>query len=227
MQKISLLVFCFFLWSKSFTQDIRMLDKVRGSRYCELLVVKGHIGNLTATVHNTLGCNNCPDAAWRKLSATKLKKELAAKRVLMNGPRYFMMDKIGQSNAPKPKQDFDGLDMVERASLKVSLSMMRGKNHPYTEKTIHRSTEYVFNKGSEVYELVSPSHTYVMQSYALIVDSTLTESELPNLAAKLKLPLGWQYRVLKLSDDLILKTLESAEAFVIQDELDNTYQRIH
>jgi len=227
MQKISLWALCLFLFSKSFSQDIKMLDNVRGARYCELLVVKGHVGNLTAPVYNTLGCNDCPDAAWRKLNATKLKKELGAKTVLMNGPRYFLMDKIGQSNAPKAKQDFDGMDMVERATLKISLSMMRGKNQPYTEKTIRRSTEYVFNKGSEVYELVSPSHTYIMQSYAQIVDSTLTESELPNLAAKLKLPIGWQYRALKLSDDLVLKTLESAEAFVIQDDLGNTYQRIN
>ena len=226
MHKISFLAIYFFILSKPFAQDIKMLDKVRGSRYCEILVVKGNITNLTATVYNTLGCNNCPDDAWQKLTAKKLKKELNAKSVIMNGPRYFLMDKIGQGNTPKPKQNFDGLEMIERATLKVSLSTMRRKNEPYTEKTIHRSTEYVFNKGSEVYELVSPTHTYIMQSYAQIIDKTLTEKDLPSLAPQLKLPGGWHYKVLKLDADLVLKTLETAEANVIQDDLDNTYQRI-
>lgn len=227
MQKITFLALYFFILTKSFAQDIKMLDKVRGSRYCEILVVKGNITNLTVTVYNTLGCNNCPDDDWQKLSADKLKKELNAKSVIMNGPRYFLMDKIGQSNSPKPKQNFGGLEMVERATLKGSLSIIRGKNQPYAEKIIHRNTEFVFNKGSEVYELVSPEHTYIMQSYAQIVEKKQTEKDLPNLATKLKLPKGWQYKVLKLKTDLVLKTLETAEAYVIQDDLGNTYQRIN
>jgi hypothetical protein len=100
----------------------------------------------------------------------------------------------------------------------------RNKSKPYTEHTIERTTSYVFSSGKRVYELVAPDgRIYVMQSYALIVDPTLTEESLATLASRLKLPEQWQYRVRKLDQDYIVQT--TGEAHVIQDDFENTYQR--
>jgi hypothetical protein len=60
-----------------------------------------------------------------------------------------------------------------------------------------------------------------MQSYAQIVDTQLSERDLPGLAVRLTLPGGWQYRVRTLSSPLVVNT--PGEATVVQDDLQNTY----
>jgi hypothetical protein len=208
---------------------LKSRGNVRGARYCEVLIVRGNVFGLTATVYNTLGCNECPSDAWRKLAQDKIKKEWKARAVIMNGPRYFLMDTIGQYiEEPPPSVFFDGLEMKERATLPISFwTLFKGKPVPYQERMIQRATEFVFNKGSEVYKILSPRHSYIMQSYSQIIDPNLTEADLPELQSRLKLPKGWSYNSAKLEDNLVLKTLETQQAFVIQDDLGNTYQRVN
>jgi hypothetical protein len=75
-----------------------------------------------------------------------------------------------------------------------------------------------------VYELVAADGTvYVMQTYSQIVDPTLTEASLATLASRLQLPEQWHYRVRTLDQDYVMQA--SGEAQVIQDDLENTYQR--
>jgi len=202
-------------------------DHVRGQRYCEILVVKGTARHLTATVYNTLGCNHCPAETWNAIDAKQIKDSLGAKAVLMNGPRVFMMDFIGQSNEAPPKVKMHGLEMVERATLPIPLkTVMNGKSKPYQENTIRRSTEYIFEKGKKTYQLTSPEHTYIMQSYAKILDTSMNEAALDHMGTRLKLPVGWTYRIVTLDEDLVLKTLDNGEAHVVQDNMEDTYQRI-
>jgi len=207
--------------------DLTLHDHIRGFRYCEILVVNGSMTDLVATVYNTLGVNDCPAKQWSAIDPSVLKEQLNAKAVEMNGPRYFLMDKIGQSNVAPPVTFLSGLGFKERATVQIPLTtMLRGKAKPYQETTVKRSTEYVFTKGSEVYELVSPEHTYVMQTYAQIIDPKLTEADLAKLGNRLKLPKRWTYKVVMLDKDLVLKTVATQEAHVTQDDLLNTYQRI-
>jgi hypothetical protein len=94
----------------------------------------------------------------------------------------------------------------------------------YVERTIRRDSEFEFFAGSEVYELLAPNGSvYVMQSYAQFVDTSLSESDLPGLGARLALPDGWQYRARTLDAPLVVST--PGEATVVQDELKNTYSR--
>lgn len=228
MQKIFVFALALILPAASFAQDLVLKDSVHGLRYCETIIVTGNLPKLTATVYSTLGCNVCPMDQWKKLDVSKLRKEFNAKAVILNGPRYFLMDKIGLSDSVPPTVSFDSLEMKERAVVMVNLAMaMKGRVKPYDEQGFRRTTEYVFNKGSEVYELISPEHTYIMQSYSQMIDTTLTESSLSHLQDKLKLPEGWQFKVLELEDELVLKTTEKTEAYVTQDEFQNTYQRIY
>ena len=197
---------------------------MRNQRYGEILVVKGGPWSYTATVYNTIGLNDCPEAAWKKLDAKALKKELGAKSVLLNGPRHFMMDSNALAN-PGGVSTFDGLEARRLATVDINLpDILRGRSKPYTGNTVNRTTRYVFKAGLPVYELVSPKgEVYVMQSYSLEVDPTLTAADLPNLAKKLKMPKGWQYRVVTPKEDLVLTT--SGTATVLQDELLNSYQK--
>lgn len=107
---------------------------VRGSRYCEILVIKGNLTNLNAIVYNRLGCHDCPDEIWRSVDPKKLKDSLKAKSIAMNGPRVFMMDRIGQNNTPPPKVNLAGIEMIERATVPVSKKKCLGNPLP-TGKT--------------------------------------------------------------------------------------------
>jgi haloalkane dehalogenase len=227
MRKIFLFIAAMFLFALSFAQNLVLQDSVHGLRYCEIIVVTGNLPKLKATVYNTIGCDSCPNDQWKKLDAAKLKKKFDAKAFIMNGPRFLLMNKIGLSDTLLPNTDFDSLEMKERAVVIVTLGMaMKGRTKPYEEQGFRRATQCVFNKGSEVYELISSEHTYVMQSYSQMIDSTITEDSLAQLQTKLKMPDGWQFKILKLDDDLVLTTLDAKEAFIIQDELQNTYQRM-
>ncbi|QFY44598.1 hypothetical protein F6R98_19820 [Candidatus Methylospira mobilis] len=227
MKKSTVSILAFFCSFGIEAQAFPMLDNVRGARYCEILVVQGPLTRLTATVYNTLGVNDCPEAQWKSFDPAKLEKDLAAKSIIMNGPRYFLMDKIGQSNAAPPTVTIGGLGFKERAKVEISIgNLLRGKTKPYEENAIKRSTQYIFKQGSVIYQLFSPSHTYVMQSYSQTLDPALTESELGRLDSRLKLPAGWQFKTVTLDHDLILKTVDTNEAHVIQDDLQNTYQRV-
>ena len=64
-----------------------------------------------------------------------------------------------------------------------------------------------------------------MQSYAHIVDATLTEDALAGLGPRLSLPAGWEYRPRQLTSELVVGT-PGGEAHIIQDDFQNTYQRL-
>ncbi len=66
----------------------------------------------------------------------------------------------------------------------VALSPADLSQDPYTERSVVRDTEFVFDAGSEVYELIAANgKVYVMQSYAQIVDDTLDEAALAQNSA--------------------------------------------
>jgi len=203
-------------------EGMKERTNLRNVRYCEVLVVTRHGMSATAAVYNTLGLNDCPDAQWKALSADKLKKERKAQMVVMNGPRYFMMDRNALKN-PGAVESFDGLE----ARLLAQVEVEGGRRKPaYTENTVDRETRYVFEAGKNVYELHAPGgHTYVLQSYSLEVDPSLNEASLSQLGSKLKLPKGWTFETRKLTADLVLPT--TGKAYVLQDNLRNSYQRVN
>ena len=79
--------------------------------------------------------------------------------------------------------------------------------------------------GSPVFLLEAPDGSrYIMQAYAQIVDKTLTYDDLPGLGAKLKLPSGWRYSATVPQQDIVAGA--KGTATVVQDDLDNTYQKL-
>jgi hypothetical protein len=201
------------------------ISGVRNARYCEIIPVIRDGLHLTATVYNTLGHNDCPATLWNGITESAMKQRFGALMVMLNGPRYFLMDSITANGATKAGEtiDVDGLKFTERAS--VDLGIFDLLHRPYREMTIDRETRYVFKAGSPVFMLQAPDgSSYAMQTYAQIVDKTLSYADLPGLGAKLKLPDGWTYTATTPEQDLVLGA--NGKATVVQDELDNTYQKL-
>ena len=195
---------------------------LRNVRYCEVFVAKRHGLSATASVYNTLGLNDCPEAKWSALNADKLKNELRATMVVLNGPRYFTMDRNALAN-PGAVATFDGLDARLVAQLEIKKKQDRT---PYTENIVERQNQYVYDAGKNVYELVAPGgRVYIMQSYSQEIAKNLNEEELLTLQDRLKLPSHWEYRVRKLEKGLVVWNA-GGKAHVVQDDLRNSYQLI-
>jgi hypothetical protein len=198
---------------------------VRNARYCEIIPIVRAGLHLEATVYNTLGLNDCPASVWNAITEDAMRKRFGAVTVLLNGPRYFIMDQITASGATKAGETIEagGLKLTERATIDVGLLDLL--HRPYREETINRDTLYTFKAGRPVFMLQAPDGTrYVMQAYAAIINKTLTYDDLPKLEAKLKLPSGWTYRSTVPDKDLVLGA--TGKAIVVQDDLDNTYQKL-
>jgi hypothetical protein len=202
---------------------MKMVEGIRDARYCELLVVTGRVIDLKASVYNTLGLNDCPPAIWQAIDIDALKKQLDAREIIRNGPRHFLMDKIGEAGTPAPPVDFQGLELRLRATIALGIEDLLKPREPYAVRRIDRTTDYVFDAGQPVFELVDPKgQVYVMQAYSQIVDPSLSYNDLAGLGSRLKLPAGWQYKTRILDQDLVAQAVGQAE--IVQDELQNTYQ---
>src|SRR4051794_18908722 len=209
------------------TSNVTMREQMHGARYGEVLLVKGRLNHIEATVYNTLGLNDCPDDLWQALDPDAIKKEFGARAVVLNGPRYFLMDEVSIANAGGEIVDFGRLQMRALATVPLKLRTFLGgiHRHPYSKQPVLRTTVYVYDEGREVYELIAPDGTsYVMQSYSLQIDPTLTEADLRTLADRLELPEGWRYYSRRLDQEWVLGV--EGEARVVQDELENSYQLV-
>ncbi|MDP6944081.1 MAG: hypothetical protein QF464_08035, partial [Myxococcota bacterium] len=63
-------------------------------RYCEVLGVTLDLATMTASadVYNSLPFGTCPQAQWEALDAATLAEQLGVDQVMLNGPRYFVVD---------------------------------------------------------------------------------------------------------------------------------------
>ena len=107
--------------------------------------------------------------------------------------------------------------------MKKSIKIDDTKN--YVENFVSRDNVWVFDKGEEIYSIIDKDgNEYVMQSYSLIVDNTLKESDLSNLESKLSLPDGWKFTSRVLDAELLAPA--NGMAIVIKDDLANSYQKL-
>ena len=196
--------------------------QLRGIRYCEVLPVYFVGGALIADVWNTVGLNLCPQADFEALDPAAIAQDLGAITAILNGPRHWTLDFIvGNGNPSNEVMTFGNLEMRLGATVEVPLG---GPPPAYSENSVNRDTQFFFFSGSEVYELIDPTgRVYVMQSYSLQVDDTLTEADLPDLGSRLQLPAGWGFRARVVSADYVVEDVAGV-ATVVQDELSNSYQ---
>jgi hypothetical protein len=200
------------------TQTLRGLHD---ARYCEVLELKGLPPTAQVVVWNTIGLGECPAEQWNALDSGALAAELGDTLVILNGPRYFLMDSV--SATPDVVQTFGGLPMRRVATIAIT-SAADLVQTPYAERTIERDNTWRWKRGRRVHELIAPGGArYVMQSYSQIRDPAQTMGDLVSLGDRLALPEGWSFRTRRLKRRLTLEA--DGSATIVQDELLNTYQR--
>lgn len=200
------------------------LDDQFGGRYCEVLAVTVAPAGTTAEVWGTQGLNDCPQAGIEAIDAATVVTELGATIAIVNGPRYWVLDDIVANalTGSGEVRTFGGLEM--RSIATVDLGVGIPDRSPYREVSVHRDTEFSFDADREIYELTGPDGSvYVMQSYSVQVDPTLTVDALADLGGRLQLPDGWLFTARVLDEPLVVEDVDGV-ATVVQDELQNSYQ---
>lgn len=198
------------------------VEGLRGDRYCEVLLPRIADGRLNAEVWNSYGLNECPEDEWKALDAAQIKEQTGAVIALLNGPRYWLMDAIERRPGLERKEaTFGTLEMFLAAT--VDLGPIPPDLSPYTERRVDRQAIFEFSEGAEIYELTATDgKRYVMQTYSVQNDPTLTEAMLPSLGDRLELPAGWAYTSRVLEEPLRLVSKDNQGA-VLQDNLGNSY----
>ena len=193
---------------------------VFGKRYGEVLLVRVGASGPEATVYNTFPLNDCPAELWDALDAEKLATENGAVAALLNGPRYWLMSRIGKrAGEPQPTRSFGGIEMIEQATVQLSSN----NPQPYSVNKVDRRAVFTFDAGRPVFELVDPQgRRWVMQTYSQVVDKNLALEDLAGLASRLRTPDGWRFETRTLTAPLVVDTTETV-AHVTQDELTNSY----
>ena len=192
-------------------------------RYGEVLLVRLGESGPEATVYNSFPLNDCPAELWSRLDAEALAAEHGADAVLLNGPRYWLMDTVEKDmTGARDIVTFGGIDMLRQATVALT-SMNPG---PYLPNTVTRNAVFVYHGGRTVFELLdADGGCWVMQTFSQVVDPALSYEDLAGLADRLDLPDGWSYRVRVLDDELRIDTSTEA-AQVLQDDLTNSYSLV-
>lgn len=201
-----------------------LATSLRGARYCELLVPTRDPGRgvMTLQVYNTQGLNDCPEAAWNAIDARAEARRLGVPVVIKNGPRFLAYDRIS-AEIDGSVATFGNLEARIVATLELPAGTLPQEGPAYADMTVDRTTEYVYLAGKPVFELVAPDGSvYVMQTYVAENDPDGDFSGLRTLAARLRLPDAWTFRVAMPDQDL--RATAAGEATVIRDDLGNTYQ---
>ena len=195
----------------------------RGDRYGEMRLVNLADGQLTAEVFNTYQLNECPQDLWDALDPVAIAAEHGVAIAQVNGPRYWLMDRIEKQQVGIPRiETFGGISMFLAAVLTLDAATV---GQYYVPRTVDRKAVWGFEAGRSVFELHdTEGHSYVMQALCTGVDPSLSEDTLGTLGERLSLPEGWTYTERVLDEPLTIDTTY-VDATVIQDELQNTYSR--
>ncbi len=202
------------------------MGDLRDVRYCEILPFVRERLKVEAGVYNTLGLNDCPADLWDALTEDEVNEAYGSMSAKLNGPRRIVFDASVASGSSVDGDvfTFGGIEMKRRATVEMRLLGDRPGSEPYAPTEVERQTIFTFDAGKPVFELTSPDgEVYIMQSYAQIEDPTLSYADLPALGERLSLPEGWTYSTRVLGEELRLDS--AGLAFVIQDDLLNSYQR--
>ena len=212
-------------FNSELSEPLRTFETIDEGRYCEVLIVyDGEEGTRVADVYNSIPFGDCPQGAWESLDMATIQAEFPeARSIILNGPRYFLMqDLFGHAaNVQRPPSihTFGEIQMIKAATVEAEGI----EQSTYIAATVVRTNTWRFQSGQRVHELIDiDGQVYIMQSFARIVDEALTYEGLETLGDRLTLPEGWRYRVRTL--DSVLDVQAEGTAKVLQDELQNTYQ---
>ena len=192
------------------------LTGLRNVRYCEIFLINP--GPNKTTVYNTTGKDDCPTAQWNSMDPKAIAKQYHVQSVFKNGQRFWVLDSLIQANT-KETNNFNGI-----LATNWGLTTIAGSTPPpYTVQPVTRTSQWVYNSGTVIYELLAPGNKrYVMQAYSNIVNTSLKYDDLLQLGYMIHPPKGWTYKVEVLDHQLSLPTVNNG-AQVVQDEFQDSY----
>jgi hypothetical protein len=195
---------------------------MRGNRYCEIILSQKITSYL---IYNTLGLNDCPLNIWDKVTVAQVKQETGFSFVHLNGPRYWVIDGFNHSTQVNPViKTISGLTMREAGILDIKWVDLLKSRFPYHQHQVKRQTTWFYAAGKPVYELIDANgEVFVMQSYST-QKAPQTEQSLTQLGTTLKLPKGWIFKTGTLRKAQSIQVIDNL-AIVVQDNLENTYQK--
>ena len=198
----------------------------RNTSYCEIMPVFEDKANdrLVTEAYNTFSYNDCPAELWDKVDVEAMMEKYGAIKVIMNGPRYWVLDgmAVGDESPYREHVKIQSFIPGMQAQLGAQISGDNFGEQTYTVQNVRRWTTWMYKAGNEVYELTDDQgNVYIMQSY--LDSSGLKIDDLAKLGEKLKLPEGWSFKARTIDEDYAL--VSSGDAYVIQDDLKNSYQR--
>lgn len=198
-------------------------ESLYASRYCEVLVGFVSGSEVRIDVYNTIGLNDCPADQWATLDVAKIKADMKADVVTLNGPRHWAIDAFESSALLDPTEvSVGGIAMRKAGQIDLPVTEAMAGSKPYVSRSIKRNTTMVYRSGRRVFELVDPTgRAFVMQSWS-DQKTVQTEPSLAELGTKLVPAAGWSFRTRVLAADLRL-TAPGGIATVVQDDLTNTY----
>lgn len=211
-------------------------ENLRDLRYAEVFLIGGNgiTKNLSAAFYNTTDRNTeadprntCPQELWDKIDTDQLKTKFNVLAAFKNGPRHWTMDWI---KIPVGKEvNFSGLKARWFGQVKLPPVDLNKKGETgYKPTEVARKSQMGFDSDKPIFVLIDPQgRPWAMQAYGLIVDPTITYEGLHTLGEKLvNMPKGWSYKVISLEKDLLIHADENGIAYIVQDELGNTYDLI-
>ena len=156
----------------------------------------------------------------------KAKSDLGAVAVITNGPRWWAFDSIGGILG---KQDVSFGSLVTNLAAVLNFA---GLSQPpaYTPFTVQRTSTWVYNKGTYLRVLTSPTgKKYAMQSWTTQV-STKVKSSTVNTLNKgahplITLPAGWSFKAYKAPAKLTVVAPGTMQ--IVQDSVKNVYSLIN
>ncbi len=199
---------------------------LRDARYCEIIPSVQSGQTVNTYIYNTLGYSDCPAAQWNAITVAEVNQEFGSQTAQLNGPRHWVLDAISGTGSSVSGQTFTfgGLEMGLRGTIQTAAGQPTVGQQFYVPNEVQRDTIWIYLAGQPIFELTAPNgDVYVMQSYAQIVDPTLTYAQLPTLGSKLTLPAGWSYSTETLTTTLQLNS--NGLATVINDNFADSYQR--
>ena len=187
-------------------------ENTRGLRYVELFAV----GPEWITVYNSIGLSEGPPELWDALDEDAAAQQLGVKKVVKNGPHWWMSDKVTLRFSVE-QTTVGGIGYRVAAKLPAFIAKSGAVEPPqYQILEANKDGVNIYSAGELVYELISPDgQAFVLQS------TNLPPGELATLGERLTPAEGWQFRTRTLDQDWEIAM--AGKVKVAADELKNIY----
>ena len=196
----------------------------RDQKFAGCAVIVGSGRNARSHMHATTGISVATDKTPDMIDPVKLAKELDVEMCAVNRGRIWTIDEAEFLGGYIV--DFHGVKMTWVGEM-VAANLLEQFHNAYLPSLIQRFTAWTYYVGKPIRVLREPGGpVWVMQEYTKAVDASLNIDNLHTVGKKLKkLPKGWKFETIILTEELVLDTMRSdGWASILRDELGCTYQ---